>query len=331
MARVRHQWLPSMYGGGVVGVFTIIASLSFGTLIFAGDLSFGVSQGISMALISAVLVGGIVALRSSYPATIAIPQDRTAPILALMAAHIAANLPASTSPEVKAVTILTAIALTSVITGCVLYALGRLQLGILIRFIPYPVVGGFLAGSGWLLVLGAMRVMTDQFGSPWQMRRIFDFTLVSKWLPGVVLGVLLFVVLRRFKKPVLVPVFLVGALVVFYGVVITSGSSISETRASGWLPGIPQGGGIGLEVWKLSPFAEIHWSVFAGVSGLAGTVTLTAHISILLNASALELAAHHEIDLNRELRAAGVANVARAAGRSWEKWGCSSACHVRRR
>jgi SulP family sulfate permease len=28
------------------------------------------------------------------------------------------------------------------------------------RFIPYSVLGGFFAGTGWLLVLGGLRVMT---------------------------------------------------------------------------------------------------------------------------------------------------------------------------
>ena len=36
--------------------------------------------------------------------------------------------------------------------------LGTFRLGNLARFIPYPVVGGFLAGTGWLLIKGGLRV-----------------------------------------------------------------------------------------------------------------------------------------------------------------------------
>ena len=39
--------------------------------------------------------------------------------------------------------------------------LGRLHLGQWIRFVPYPVVGGFLAGTGWLIIRGSFRVMVD--------------------------------------------------------------------------------------------------------------------------------------------------------------------------
>src|SRR5262249_42717750 len=148
--------------------------------------------------------------------TIAIPQDRTAPILALMAANVAAHLPASATTEQKSLTILVAIALTSILTGAILYALGRFQLGNLIRFIPYPVVGGFLAGSGWLLVLGSIRVMTGHSVSLSDLGQLFQHDLPAKWVPGLIFGGILFMVLRRYKRPVLVPMLLLGAVLLFY-------------------------------------------------------------------------------------------------------------------
>src|SRR5262245_9353889 len=264
-----HQLIVSAYVGSVIAVFTIIACLSFGTLIFSANLSFGVAQGIGMALTSAVLAGGIVAWRSSYPATIAIPQDRTAPILALMAVNIAAHLPASASAEEKCLTILAAIALTSILTGVLLYALGRFELGNLIRFIPYPVVGGFLAGSGWLLILGSIRVMTGESVSLAHLGRIFEHNLAAKALPGVLFGLVLFLVLRRYRRPVLVPALLVGAVLVFYVIVLAAGTSIAETRASGWLPIVPRGEGFRPLLWDLSLLREVRWDSLAGAAGLA--------------------------------------------------------------
>jgi sulfate permease, SulP family len=34
--------------------------------------------------------------------------------------------------------------------------------GCAIRFIPYPVIAGFLGATGWLMILGAVQVITDQ-------------------------------------------------------------------------------------------------------------------------------------------------------------------------
>ena len=46
----------------------------------------------------------------------------------------------------------------TVLTGVVFLVLGMCKRGNLIRFVPYPVVGGFLAGAGWLLLKGGLDV-----------------------------------------------------------------------------------------------------------------------------------------------------------------------------
>ena len=71
----------------VVAVFTIIASASFAALIFAAPLDSFVANGLWMALVTAVVVGLLVALTSSYAGAVAIPQDRVAPILAAASNH----------------------------------------------------------------------------------------------------------------------------------------------------------------------------------------------------------------------------------------------------
>ena len=145
----------------VTAAFTVIACGSFAALIFSGPLHPFVLQGIWIGLFTALGVGLIVSLASSFTGAIAIPQDRVAPILALMAASIVGRMK-DASPEEKCLSVMAAIALVSLITGAFLFLLGRLRLGNIIRYIPYPVIGGFLAGSGWLLVRGALQVMTGE-------------------------------------------------------------------------------------------------------------------------------------------------------------------------
>ncbi len=52
--------------GIVVAIFTIIASVSFASLIFTPPLDAFVASGIKVALTTAVVVGALVALTSSY-------------------------------------------------------------------------------------------------------------------------------------------------------------------------------------------------------------------------------------------------------------------------
>jgi SulP family sulfate permease len=68
--------------------------------------------------------------------------------------------------------------------------LGYFKLGRIVRFLPYPIIGGFLAGSGWLLVQGGIGIManTDP-GFKW-----FQADILALWVPGVVLGVIIYTV-----------------------------------------------------------------------------------------------------------------------------------------
>ena len=155
-----HKAAINLSAGFVVAVFTVIASASFASLIFAGSLTGFVPVGIRMALVTAVLVGFLVAVMSSCRVAIAIPQDRIVPILSLLAAGVIASMP-NTSMEEKGLAVISAVVMVTLITGLFLYALGRLRLGNMVRYVPYPVIGGFLAGSGWLLMLGGLRVARE--------------------------------------------------------------------------------------------------------------------------------------------------------------------------
>jgi len=58
-------------------------------------------------------------------------------------------------------TIIAAFMITTMITGLFLLLLGRLKLGNLVRYIPYPVSGGFFAGIGYIFVEGGITVATS--------------------------------------------------------------------------------------------------------------------------------------------------------------------------
>src|SRR5689334_7175970 len=85
--------------GLVVALFTIIASASYAALIFQGPLQAYMANGLWMALITAVVVGFFVALTSSCRGAIAIPQDRVAPILAILSANVAASMPTAPTDQ----------------------------------------------------------------------------------------------------------------------------------------------------------------------------------------------------------------------------------------
>ncbi|MCC7377703.1 MAG: SLC26A/SulP transporter family protein [Verrucomicrobiales bacterium] len=305
--RVR---VTDVVAGLVVGAVMAVTSQSLGALVFAGPMSGATSLGTSAALITALISGWIMAWRGSCPGTVSTPQERVAPVLALLTGVVAAEVPEGTPIEAQAATVLAAMAVTAMVVGAGLYFLGRMRLGNLTRYIPYPVMGGFLAGSGWLLLVGAVRVSTGvtSFTGGGAARWLEPRVLVQGIL-ALALGVLLFVCLRFWRKPALFVALLVGAAPVLFLVSGAADFSVESLRQSGWLPEVVTGQ-MGLrdgwaQVWR----GGIHWEVLPATGGIIGSVLVTSTLSILFNASGIELLVRSEADLNRELRTAGVANL----------------------
>jgi SulP family sulfate permease len=303
-----RRLLPSLTCGLISGIISVTSSLSFGALIFSGKLSPLVGTGVGLVLFSAVVVGIVVPLFSSFPGTVTKPQEASAALQALIAASIAASMPAVASTEELKMTTVAALALTSILTGACFAILGYLKLGNFVRFIPYPVVGGFLAGTGWLLASGSISLMSDlpfRFAS---MSTLFTPLALVKWLPGVGFGVALFLILRRFRHFLLLPGMLLGAIALFYLVLLVTGTPVSEAGAQGLLLGpFPKG-----NLWQplqVSNLSLVHWQVVLPQLGNGAIVMLISTLALLLNTTSMELAFGQDINLNRELEAAGVANL----------------------
>jgi SulP family sulfate permease len=148
--------VPSLTAGFVVGMLQVALAISFAALIFAGSLAPFLSQGIGYALVSSMIVGAIIALFASWPGFVGGNQDVPAAIMALMASTIAGSMPAMATADQTFVTVIVTIAITALLTGLFFLGTGYFRLGGLVRFLPYPVVGGFLAGTGWLLIAGSV-------------------------------------------------------------------------------------------------------------------------------------------------------------------------------
>ena len=320
LARVRKEFfsgqlIPNLTAGLLIGVMEVFFCTSLATLIFSGRLSPFVADGIGLVLFGGMVIGLVVTFLSSLPAAISIVQDSPAAIFSLAAASIAAQMPAGASAGQMYFTVVAAISFTTILAGLLFIAIGRFGLSSFVRFVPYPVVGGFLAGTGWLLVQGAMVVLSGLPMHLSDLPRLLESAILIQWLPGALLAVLLLLLLRRFKHPFLMVGILLGGIVVFYILLALTGTSVAEAAARGLLLGpFPAG-----SLWRpLQPaqLALVDWSTLFPQVGKLVTILLVSTIALLLNSSALELATRRDIDLNRELTAAGVGNILGGLGGS---------------
>ncbi|MHB8111686.1 MAG: SulP family inorganic anion transporter [Syntrophorhabdaceae bacterium] len=304
---IAGRYFTIITAGLISGVLTIAMGCAFSALIFSGPLRGYVSSGITLILFGALIIGIVTTLKSSYAGTIARPHEIPAAVIALIASSIAGHMAGQGNSEGIFITVVASIMVASVATGITFLSLGYLKAGNLIRFVPYPVIGGFLAGTGLLLVKGGFGVMADRALTMNEIAWFVTSPVMIKWLPGVAFALVLFFALRWRNHYLVMPIWLVISFGLFYLVAAIAGIPLSEVRAQGWVIGSFEGRGD--LSFSMASFSQVDWSLVAEQTGRILTILILSCISLLLNASGLELVVKEEVDLNRELRATGFANL----------------------
>jgi sulfate permease, SulP family len=201
--------------------------------------------------------------------------------------------------------------LVTVLCGVLFLVIGRFRLGSLIRFVPYPVVGGFLAGTGWLLFKGGVNAASRMQIHLYNVDQLVEFQLIHL-IPALAFGVILLLAVRVVQRPLVIPVVIAIGLAVFVIAAVATGSSLEEVRAEGWLLGPFET----TRLWELQTFKALggaDWvSVLESWAGIL-TAVFVATLAILFNISGTELVLDRDLDTNRELRDAGVLNVVSGA------------------
>lgn len=301
--------LPAAVAGLVAGVLTVLFEVSYAALIFAGDLAPFVSRGITLLLMGSFLSLLITSLFSSYPGIAGLPQDAPVALIAALAGAVALAARGRMPVDQVFHTVVSIIVVTTLLTSLVLLLAGRLRLAVVARLIPYPVIGGFLAGVGWLLTVGGVELMAGFRPGLGNLGLLLDPTRLLRWLPGFGLGVLLLIAGRRITHFLTTPVAILGALGLFYLLLAVAGVSVAEARLDGWLLG-----NLGDQrLWF--PFSARHWQSTAwGNIVDAGpdiaSILLVSLLAVLLNTSGIELLTGRDLDFDRELNVTSAANFA---------------------
>ncbi|MCZ6663621.1 MAG: SulP family inorganic anion transporter, partial [Actinobacteria bacterium] len=300
--------VPSLVAGSINGILFVVSSMALASLIFTGPLSPYLSQGIGILLVGSVVLAVFSALTASHPLIVISPQDIPIAILALMAASIGAGIGDQLSAEEAYEFVFVAIGLTSVLVGVFFWLLGYFKLGKLVRFFPFPVVGGFLAGTGWIIVKFSVTMMTGIDLTLANTGRLIEMGVLVEWLPGLVFAVVLLLASRRFSHYLVIPSILLLGVVVFYATWFGQGVSFNDLQSNGFLLGpFPEGGLFpGLPLQHVPDF---RWDLFWAHLPATATLMILCAISLLFNYSGLELVLKTDFDLDRELRWTAYSNL----------------------
>jgi len=308
-AIVVHNLLPNSGAAFLSALVTLSYSISYGTLIFSHrELEQFVPVGIQVALMSAWIIALVVAVGSSFNVSIAGPDSNATAILSVMAGGIATQLHAAgVAPYDILATVLAMLLLSAVFIGAVAFSLGASKRGSLIRYLPYSVMGGFLAGTGYLILAGAYSVLVGEPLSLGSLLYKLPEVPFQKWVPAVFVALTLLIVPRFTKSYLLMPVTLVLGILIFYTCMLASGVTPDDARASGML--FPPLKSASLSHPAFTHMPNVHWDVLAGQWDNMLALTLVVIVTILLNATALDLATQRDVNIDRELRVNGIANL----------------------
>jgi len=297
--------LPNLTAGLVLGFVEVIFAVSIASLIFSGELKAYLPRGIAAVLVTSTLGILITAVFARVDGAVGGIQENPGVLLTIAVASLGGALAGGAD---LLPTVLMLLLVTTLLTGLFLLLLGVFRLGGLMRYIPYPVIGGFMAGTGWLLAQGSIGIMADYPLQLDTLSRLFQPDQLLLWIPGVIFGLILFVGSRGIHHYAATPGLMLGGLVVFFVLLFIGGISIDQAIERGLLLG--QIGGTA--VWQPLPLGELaqaNWGALLGQASSIGTIILLAAMNLLLNISGLELALRKDIDLNRELRTAGISNI----------------------
>jgi SulP family sulfate permease len=204
--------------------------------------------------------------------------------------------------------VLLTLALATVATGIVLCVFGMTRMGRAIRYVPYPVVGGFLGATGCLILLGAVRVITGQRLQFATLGQFEDFLTLSKLAAACVMALILYLTWHRSRSSLGLPAILVGGVIAGHILFWLTGISLAEAQAAGWTFQSPPSADFMLP-WSVEAIEKYPWHTLPELSGnLIAVIFVTASCT-LFNTTGIEVAVQREANLERELNVTGIANM----------------------
>ncbi|NNM60094.1 MAG: cyclic nucleotide-binding domain-containing protein [Legionellales bacterium] len=302
-----------LFGVGLFnGLIIIIITLPLGLLVLPGTLSIYASYGVTLALLSTTLSCLLISMTSELKSAVSRTQNTSVAVLLLANVAIADKIALLFPHDSPLPTLLVGIMLSGLVVGIFLYFLGKFNLGNLFRYIPYTVIGGFLAGTGWLILKGCWPILTNIALTSGNLTVLLSKPILIQWIPGLFVGLTL-CLLTRFSRKIYYPyLFFFCVFLLFYITLFATHTSLAEARSMGLLFGNVSPVSL-MTLYHGFDFSAVHWSVLMDQSFYLLLLVLLTTVGLLLNTSSVEVLTKKNIDFNRELKTNGLATAISSA------------------
>lgn len=285
-----------LFGGITAGIVALPLALAFGAQTELGAIA---------GLYGAIALGFFAALFGGTPVQISGP---TAPMTVVSAVIIAESTQRAGSLQ-EAIPLVLAVFF---VAGLLQVLMGVFRIGKYIRYIPYPVVSGFMSGIGVIIIIGQIfplfGAMTPTGGSLAVLKSLDDLPRVIDW-EAVVLSIIA-VVLVYFSPRIIkaVPSTLIALLgVSLLGYLVFRGEVglISDSSGGKMPSGVPT-----LHLHFFAPLlVPANWKL---ILEYAATLAALGAIDTLLTSVVADNITKTKHDSNQELVGQGIGNMAAA-------------------
>lgn len=293
-------------GGLASAIPGLVHALTLGVLAFAPLGPEHVEVAIRAGFAAAIFGGIAATALSGTPLPATGPRASTSLILAGFVTTLAAD-PGLGVPQALALA-----ALCTALAGALQILFGALRLGTLAKFVPYPVIAGFMCGVAILIVLSQLPHLLGLVPAALRGAPLGWLTAVQPLsaVVGLATAAMIWIIGWRWKR---LPAALLGLLAgtaVFYALRAAVGDGAGSPVVGPVPGGLPLPTALG-SVLDLAgtPALANH---FPGLAATAAVIAIIGSLDSLLAAAAIDVAAGVRHRGNRELVAQGVGNIVSA-------------------
>ncbi len=290
----------------LVGLMTVSFTIAFTAMIYSGPLAPYVAQGLAHGLLgtlASVLIGTFL---MSYKGAVMRAQDLPAIMLSGSLAAVISGQ--ALAPHSMAATAGATVALASLAAGVGTLLFGVFKLGSLARFIPHPVIGGFLAATGYLMVMAAVGMCLRESFDIGHPAAAASPEALSRWAPWVLAGLALSLASRKTSSKTILPTTITALFVLFYLFLYLMDVSLAEAADAGLLLG-PFGSTTFLGEVNTRMLLDADWSVILAQLPILPAVMAMTVLGTMLGGSGLETILGRDFHMEQDMRGTGIANI----------------------
>lgn len=305
---------PSLTGdiwGGLAAMLVALpSSIAFGVVVYSALGQSYVGQGAMIGLLGAAAVGIMAPFVGRNGALISAP---CAPAAAVLSAVVAELLSAGGGHHVAPEAIPAILGLIVLLAGLLQIFFGMAGCGRLIKFIPYPVVTGYLSGVGLLIILGQVSKI---LGLPRETALLQGLASPGLWKwPGLLVGIAAMAVMilgPRLTRKVPAPVLgLAAGILAYFGMAMFD-DTLLQLDGNSLIIGPIQASGSFFEsvAGRAESLFSINLKLFRLVLIPSLTLSILLSIDTLKTCVVVDALTRSRHDSDRELIGQGAGNVA---------------------